>query len=1219
MLSALELNGFKSFADRTRFEFPPGVTVVVGPNGSGKSNVVDAIKWVLGSQSVKSLRGKEMTDVIFSGSKTRRQSNAAEASLFLNNAAGQIDHDAQEIQITRRVYRSGEGEYLINRQPCRLRDVRDLLASAGISTSGYSIIEQGRVDAVLQSTAKERRIIFEEAAGISRFRMKREEAARRLERVQQNLLRLGDIVEELQSRLKTVRTQAARAQRYTELADRVKLLRTQLGVDDWTQLSRRMVALEASRADDDAAERDVEARVAQCDARVAAIDAQTEDLARTMRETMAAEGTIRERLAQCQSLESTHLARIDELEQEVVRLSHQLLTLTSRAGDSQQLVADTTHDLEASQAGLAALQRQFVEGGAQAATLEAALTDARQHAAQAAATLDETAGEALRLQNERQVIDARLQTAESALAHRDEETAQLGQSRERLAAEAKQATAECTRLGAQLEHAARDLNSAQSELALDRAKLAAAQKRVGELGGRLTGARERTAVLEELEARLDGLTSGAKEVLRRAREEPDGPFRGVRGVVADLLHVDADTAPLVEIALGERANYLVVTETKSLAPTLAAEPNSWPGRTTFLRLDVPNPASAVDRVDLAGEPGVMGRADEFVETAPDLTPLVKRLLGRHWLVDSFATAVHLSAGIGRGLNFVTVNGEAILADGTLAVGPRQSVAGMLSRRSELRALRDEIEVLQTGAVDAERDGAQLELRIAHGDAAVQQLSANHAELARLHGEQRLRAASLGDRLAQLDARLAGIAAERAELAEQVESMTRQRAQDEACALRLAATADQCRATIRAAIERQGDAEARLAILQKALTDQRVELARGEQRVEGLERQMEQLVRDHAERDRALEEMRARAAQCQLQRGALRQTVQALAAETTDLQAQKEVVAAGLLQFEQSRQAGLAERSAAVASGDGDRAQLATLHARLQTVRLQLQQCEQQRAALAERLREDYQIELAELAASAEPSTPTDRAAVDAEIKELRERMQASGPVNLESLAELETLEGRSGGLVAQYEDLQQARTRLEQIVQQINGESRHLFTDAIAEVRGHFQEIFRRLFGGGEADLIIEDDESGDVLECGVSIVARPPGKQPRNISLLSGGERTLTCVALLLAIFRSRPSPFCVLDEVDAALDEANIDRFVGLLKEFNTSTQFIVITHSKRTMTCSDTLHGVTMQESGVSKRVSVRFEDVGEDGRIRAAALRAAETGASTDQRQDRAQAA
>jgi chromosome segregation protein len=422
-------------------------------------------------------------------------------------------------------------------------------------------------------------------------------------------------------------------------------------------------------------------------------------------------------------------------------------------------------------------------------------------------------------------------------------------------------------------------------------------------------------------------------------------------------------------------------------------------------------------------------------------------------------------------------------------------------------------------------------------------------------------------------------------------------------------AEEGRSIIAAAAGQQAQWETRLAELRQTVADERVQLARSEQRVDGLQRQLAQLQRDRQERDSLLEETRARATECQAQKARLQQSVLELTTESAELFGKKDQLAAQLAEIEQGRAARQGERAAAVQSVDLIREQLLARQRRLQQFHLELQQLEQQRTVLAERIREDYGFDLAERAADSLATTSfeelgvSDRDALEAEIRDLRGRLQAAGPVNLEALAELDALESRYGGLAAQYRDLQQARERLEQIVGQINAESRQLFVEAVDNVRRHFQEIFGGLFAGGEADILIEEDASGDVLESGVSIIARPPGKQPRSISLLSGGERTLTCVALLLAIFRSRPSPFCVLDEVDAALDEANIDRFVEVLKQFMQSTQFIVITHSKRTMTCSDTLYGVTMQESGVSKRVSVRFEDVSEDGHIAPAALRVA----------------
>ncbi|HMO85933.1 MAG TPA: AAA family ATPase, partial [Lacipirellulaceae bacterium] len=834
MLSALELNGFKSFAEA-------GITVVVGPNGSGKSNVVDAIKWVLGSQSAKSLRGKEMSDVIFSGSKSRRQAGAAEVSLFLDNANGAIDHDAQQLQITRRVFRSGESEYLINRQPCRLRDVRDLLAAAGIATSGYAIIEQGRVDAVLQSSPKERRLIFEEAAGISRFRLKREEAARRLERVQQNLRRLGDVVEELQTRLKTVRAQATRARRYSETTERVRSLRIELGLEDWRTITARLDALQSDLAAELAIEQSLASQAAEAKAALVAIDERSELLARQLRETLSADATVRERLAQAESTRSSHLVRIDELEQEVVRLSHQLQTLASRAGDSQQLVATTADDLVASERLRAQLHQQVDALQQQMEGDETAAAEMRRETTRARDAVQEAERQVQQFGVERHSSEAKLHAVDVQREQRDSERQPLAERRERLAVDLRRATAELTRITAEVDESAGRLEAVHSELALHRAQLSAAQKRQAELAGRLTGARERIVVLEELEARLDGLAAGAREALRRARDEPDGPFRSVRGVVADLLQVDADTAPMIEAALGERANYLVVTETKSLAPVLA-DPQAWPARTTFLRLDVPHQASAVDRVELSNEPGVMGRADRFVEAPEDLSPLVRRLLARYWLVDTFTTAARLAAGLGQGLNFVTVAGEVMLADGTLAVGPRPSVGGMLSRRSELRALRDEIESMQTALADAEADSRRLEGLIDRGELATRQQTAAHANLVRVQAEVRVQSKAIAEHLEQIDVRLESLVAELETLDAQRGRLEHERDAAAASQQAAAEAVERRRSEIGELETCLAETTQRLAESQGKLNESRIELARAEQRVEGLRRQMEQLAR-----------------------------------------------------------------------------------------------------------------------------------------------------------------------------------------------------------------------------------------------------------------------------------------------------------------------------------------------------------------------------------------
>ncbi|MCA9260179.1 MAG: chromosome segregation protein SMC, partial [Planctomycetales bacterium] len=1159
----------------------------------------------LGSQSAKALRGKEMADVIFSGSTSRRAANAAEVSLTFDNSNGLFDVDATEVELTRRVYRSGEVEYLVNRQTRRLRDLRDVLAGAGLSTSAYCVIEQGKVDALLQSTPKQRRSLFEEAAGVSRFKLKREEAARRLERVQQNLLRLTDIVEELESRLRSVRIQAGKARRYAEAADRLRLLRTHVASAEYQTLTERLAEIASQQPADPRRIEDLEAALTQSEAAIGAVDADAEQGRAELRDGMAELAALREKIGNLLSNRSSHLARIDELDLEQERLARQTLSISTRAGDSQTLFDQAQAAAEQAQQSFKSLEAEVSAGLAEVEKCEADHRSAS--AAEEQARTDGEAAERAvgRLAHQLEVLRARFDSAHSTVARCIEQEAPLSQNAERLRRDQQAAAERLKQSDARLEQAETRLKQMRQDVAAGRRRLAHLQHEAEQARRRLAAARERTAVLEELEKRLDGLTAGAREALRLAADEPHGPFGAVRGVVADLLEVDADSASMIEVALGERAGYLVVDGAALLCQELAQRQRQWPGRVCFLRLDAPAPASAVDRVDLSGEAGVIGRADHFVQTAVELAGLTRRLLGRVWLVDTLETALRLSEGAGRGLSFVTASQEVVSLDGGLIVGPQQNAAGLLSRRSELKRLTQRMSELEADVATREDECLALQRELEQAEGETSRLNEEAAELQRATAECRLTAEAAGQRFEEIEIQLRRVAEERTaaetqarEVGLQTEAAeSEQQRQEEAVAAE--------RQRLEAARVRRNELSERLNSLRSEVTDRRVALAGADQRREGLHRQIEQMVRDRQERQQTLDEALQRVAHCRQQRRELESRTLELSGETTLLYERKQQLAVALQTRAAAEQTWRQRRRDAVKAADAAREELLKRQRELQKSEMLRQQVEHQRTSLAERYFEDFHRDLAEIVENPLPIpeelATRPREEVDREIAELRQRVQAMGAVNLEALEELDELETRYQTLSGQHQDLQTAQQRLAKLVSQINGESRQLFAATIEEVREHFRGIFTTLFAGGDADIVIEEDPSGDILECGVNIVARPPGKQPRSISLLSGGERTLTCVALLLAVFKSRPSPFCVLDEVDAALDEANIDRFVKVIKEFMDSTQFIVITHSKRTMSCSDTMYGVTMQESGVSKRVSVRFEDVGADGRIRASATK------------------
>ncbi|HUY34152.1 MAG TPA: chromosome segregation protein SMC [Pirellulales bacterium] len=1194
MLKALELVGFKSFADKTRFEFPKGITAVVGPNGSGKSNVVDAIKWVLGEQSIKSLRGKEMTDVIFNGSGARTPLNAAEATLTFDNSQRRLPIDAPELQVTRRVYRSGEGEYLINRQPCRLRDIRDLISGTGVATEAYGVIEQGKVDIMLQASPRDRRAIFEEAAGISRFKAKKLESLRRLERVEQNLLRLSDIVDEVDNRLRGVRAQASKARRFRDQSDRLQALRTQVGLSDWRKLTEKLTRLEDERQML-AAQRDTAASGAEVhESRALELETLLGEIHETIRTSEARLAEGRERIATLEAALQHQLSRARDADEEFARGTRQLAAMCVRAGDLEQQFAETS--AAAAQAG-----RRYADDVARLADCERALANRieeiealrGEHEAGRTAALAATSA-ATALETEAAALEARLATEREARDRAGRRIAELDRARTVLTDELEPLQRAQQDLLTTLDERERQWSAAQARATELRRRHAVRQGELAQWRQRHAGTSERATVLEELQQRQEGLGSGVKEVLAQVRGAAAGPFRHVRGLLADLFHVKVEMAPLIEAALGERAQHLVVDDDAELLAYLERETYRFAGRVGFLRMRGARASGWEHMPDLEGRLGVVGRADQFVDTAAALAPLAQHLLGRTWIVEKLSHALALADGDGRGLTFVTLAGELLAADGTVSVGPRQGSSGLISRRSELRALKQQL-AEWTATIEAATEAVtSLEREITAESQRAEDLAAEKQRAADGLGEHRLRLRAAEARLAQLIEGRAALEQELAASCERFESHARELA---ACHERSAEAADhltEARAAAAALASRWSQADGRRRNAERELTSIKVEAAKSEERLNHLRERLRQLERDQRERRRSL-------ADCRAQLDAARRRSQeaellALGAESqlAELYLRKETLAAATCADFERLEAHRAQRAERTTQAQTHRADARTLDERLHAHDLAANEVRHERSALADRLREDYQIELANLEHLPSEDELHERERLDREIAELRRRLGHLGNVNLDALEELDVLEARYATLKAQFDDLTRAKDSLAQIIGKINADSRRLFAETLETVKGHFQGLFRKLFGGGHADIVLE--EGVDILDSGIEIVARPPGKEPRNISLLSGGEKTLTCVALLLAIFQYRPSPFCVLDEVDAALDEANIERFVAVLKEFLAWTQFIVVTHSKKTMTCATTLYGVTMEESGVSKRVSVRFQDVSDDGEIR-----------------------
>lgn len=1193
MLKALELAGFKSFADRTRFDFPDGITVIVGPNGSGKSNVVDAIKWVLGSQSAKALRGKEMSDVIFKGAQGRGPAGTAEATIVFDNAAGTLPVDSPEVRVTRRVFRSGEGEYLINNQPCRLKDVKDLIRGTGIGIDAYSLIEQGKVDRMLQANAKDRRAIFEEAAGISRFKAKKIEAERRLGRVQQNLVRLGDIVDEVATRLQSLKTQASKAERYRQATEQLRLLRTELAWNDWGVLCAELSAAEADYAQAQEALAQAESRRDELAAERQLIDGKLQAIAEQARAAEAQQAEVGRLVATFTGQREADTAAVADLTTAMQKSLRRLRLLQSQSGSAAAELRSASERLRLYQSELQAARDKVAEVEQQRTQCEAAV-------AAAAARRDELQREQLTTQRGIAELEGNLQRAEQQLAESRRSLVDLSEREAAARQELAQSELEVAACGQELDQ----LHTAIGELgktielaraAVDQQRRTVARRRdeLAALKVRLQGVSERVNVLEDLQRRQEGVSGGVRSLLELLRGGGgDGPLGDVLGIVADLFQSDVHAAPLIDSVLGERAQFAVVRGGRFQQAVVNGD-IQLSGRIGLFRIDELPPRRPGDRIRLDGLKGVIGRVDRLVQTEKHLQPLAKHLLGTTWLVDSLQTAMGLRRLSGAGLRFITSRCELLEPDGSLVVGPAAAAAGLVSRRSELLAAQQERKHYRFQLRECEEEAQRLAARLDQDEAELGRTEQQHRSLvvSRAAAEANHRHAC--ERLQSRHEHVRSIAAEHAAVQQTIQTLderqhelTAELETQRAAAAALEQTAEQCDSEL-------AEARQTLQAVTGRLMSVSVEAARAEQKLEAIQTTIEQQQRDQSQREAAVEEVRSQRRDDQRRRDEITLRILAAGASLAELAVRGETnqeelaaLARAAAEIRTSSRASQKAYDAAVKQAS-DAAQA------VHVITSRRDAAVMKRQTLAERLLEDYEIDLQNESPPEDLQPIADRDAVEQEIQHLRSQLQKTGSVNMEALEELQSLQTRYDELHGQYQDLTAAKDSLQRIIAKINADSRRLFIDTLEAIRQNFQRLYRKSFGGGTADLILEDAD--DPLEAGVEIIATPPGKPSFSNSLLSGGEKALTAVALLMAIFQFRPSPFCVLDEVDAPFDEANIGRFVTVLNEFLDHTKFVVVTHSKKTMTAATTLYGVTMQESGISKQVSIRFEDVSEDGEI------------------------
>ncbi len=1184
-LEKIVLDGFKSFADKVELVFDSPITAIVGPNGCGKSNVVDAVKWVLGEQRVKSLRSEQMADVIFSGSSSRKSAGAAEVSLFISNPNGtgsrQLPIETDEVQITRRVYKSGENEYRINNKIRRLKDIRELFMDTGIGVKAYSIIEQGQIGQLLNASRMERRAIFEEAAGVSKYKAHKKEALRKLEHAEQNLLRLADILGEVQKQLRSIKFQAGKARNYLQYCGKLKELQVNYSLSEYAKNH-------AQNAEKKTGLEKLEDQLAGITAEVAKNDTIISELGHKIIETESELSRTGNCLVTVQSKIEQNLQRIEFLRTRITEL--------------QQRKEDTKKRTEKLQEQKILLEDDLGRNSTELVNGEKMLEEKNREAEQLQKTIQE-------IDDECSCLDADLEDEKSGIIDIVRRTAQLhnevqsicvyrsnlSSQKERLSGRAETSRAELEKLLTEkAQHTARldDIEKVLSELqqSLDSKHketeetnklIAAKNKRLAQSKEVRSALNSELSLLTDMEARREGLNNAVKNILQNRSK-----FDYVEGILAEVIAADVKYANAVEASLEGRTDALVINN-KSKLMVDKETIEKLEGRVNFISID--KIQSFSDKKDLSGFRQIKGRLAEFVRVESKYAPLAWKLIGKTIVVDSINEAIELAEKIGEDYEFVTLKGEFLSSDGAIKLGPLGKATGLISRKSRLHQLQETISEMEAEISEIEGQIEKnshthehltklcRELRTAVYEASTEKMQVSskltvyEQDIKRLSEEQPLIASEIGLLEAQIDQSV------------QKEYNSKQKLQElEAVDSQRTKRIEELEAKYTELKAEQQKQTSRFADLRVALGQITEQIKASKQTIASLQSQIQ-------ENQTATETAKTDIKSCIEQSQEAQRDILGCEAAISELFVEKEKNQqnSGLLQ-EKIEQL-LKERNQTEQLIRQKRAEQSEIESSINGIKIELSQLEVKQEDLVERVRDELQIDLAAAYENYKESQINwDK--VREEIAELRGKIERLGNVNVDAITEQEDLEKRNEFLSSQAEDLNRSKAQLQQLINRLNKTSREKFRETFEEIRVHFQQIFRKLFGGGKADIVLEDTE--DILEAGIEIIARLPGKETMSISLLSGGEKALTAIALLFSVFKSKPSPFCFLDEVDAPLDEANNERFNMLLREFKKESQFVVITHSKRTMSIAEVLFGITMQTRGVSKKISVRFDQVDEE---------------------------
>lgn len=1184
-LKRLEVQGFKSFADKTVIKFESGITGVVGPNGSGKSNISDSIRWVLGEQSVKSLRGSKMEDVIFSGASGRKPLGFAEVTMVLDNSTGIFPIEYEELAVTRRMFRSGESEYYINRNSCRLRDIRELFMDTGIGKDGYSIIGQGRIDDMLSSKSEDRRRIFEEAAGIVKYKSRKEESERKLQRTKDNLVRIDDIVSELEKQVGPLKEQSEKAKRYLEVSESHRSL----------DLELFRLEFEGIKAEEEKYDEEIEKKSFRLMETSSEKDRLREEAEREeergveIEEELAVKGEERYGILSCkEKLEGeiklyeekikTNSRDIERIEAEKAELKREFEYYSRDVGKKEILKAEYLHKLSE--------QNSHIE------EREERLSTVELKVGAVVHEVEQKKGDTLERLNMISEQKLRLNTLDSHMENLKLREEQIARDVEKTESKKGEISDINRELKEKLDGFEESLGNLEHDIAENQSSRA-----------------EKLAVKRELQVSLEKLKSGIQsresnlKFLKEMKEEYEGYYKGVKnfltqsknveklsdgidGLVAELATVKKEHEKAIEVALGGSLQNIVVESQNHGKLCIEFLKERKLGRITFLPRDsIKGKSLNAKEETILKEDGVIGVASDIVEYDEKYSDIFKNLLGRTIVIDDMDTMIRVSKKYGNSLKLVTVEGDVLNPGGSMTGGSfRGNSLSLLGRERQIKELEDGIVSGKVEYREKAESYSAVEAEIENLDAAISEyqkldqqirFEKNGLESQYVHTMEQERELSKGSE---------GYRQETEQIARELSKIEVQRVEIEDAIVEHQKKIDEMQSEVEAKNRSLESERSEMAKENGALVELKIERASIEENVKSLESEIERIQRELEKSVQKTEKLEGEREKLKLERIQTEGEIDSAKGKITELLKSISSV--------ESQMDSLKESKERVSK------KLKEIESKLKQVEFEFEKTEKEKHALQlnrekaelkldsmrERIWEEYELSYS-MVLNLEQSGK-ERSDIERELQNSKSELKRIGSVNLEAIEEYERVSERHSFLEKQRDDLVEAEKSLKHVIKEMNHKMKEQFKYKFEEIKVQFSEIFIQLFGGGRADINLEEPEN--ILESGIEIIAQPPGKKLQSLSLLSGGERALTAIGILFAILKTRPTPFCILDEIEAALDESNVYRYAEYLESFAKDTQFVVITHRKGTMESADSLYGVTMEEDGISKILSVKLTD-------------------------------